>query len=667
MANLTITEELIVLFIDENEGSFVHIDPDRLDWAMAAGVIADLLLLNKINVSGNKLSVIDDAPTGEYLLDPTLSDISQSKRDRDLLFWLKHTALRAEVLRDLGLRRLVSCGVLRVDEDGVFKRSRWVRDTRKYPSSVDSSEIEVRTRLMEILLSRNETSQRDSTLIAIVEACDGFSELMSNDEYQEIEASIESTIHSDSNLQSLADTIQRGIRMRTPTPTVRGLPVIGNTIEMAGNVGQFLTEQYLKLGPVYRVKVLNREYTVLAGANANNFVHRHGRDYLRSKETWQDFDQEFGASRSMVSVDGDDHVKLRKCMRNGYSQRVVSDQLDKVVSIVKREIGNSEDDKPRRVLYTMQRLVSEQIGILTTGVSPADYIDDLILFLETMLLIRVTKARPSLELSRPRVNRAHRRIKEFSQKVIEAHDPHLRQDRSPDLIDMCLKMHREDPALVPETDYTLTTLGPYFAGLETAAVATSFVLYAMLTQPELMERSREEAEQFFEGHLSGASALATLDVIGRAMMESLRMWPVTPSIVRTVSNSFDFEGYRIPAGEQVMIATSVPHLLEEYFPNPTEFDIDRYLPGRDEHRQLGAFVPFGVGAHRCLGADFAQLLVMTNIATLIHFFDIKMGSSKYTLKIRPIPTPHPDDGFKVYFEPRKSRASPKTVPQAQTV
>ena len=174
MAHLTITEELIVLFVDENEGSFVHIDPDRLDWSTAAGVIADLMLLNKVNVSGDKLSVIDDTPTGEYLLDPTLSDIAQSKRSRDLLFWLKHTALRAEVLRDLGLRRLVSCGVLRVDEDGVFERSRWVRDTRKYPGSVDSSETEVRTRLMEVLLSGNETDQRDSTLIAIAEACDGF-------------------------------------------------------------------------------------------------------------------------------------------------------------------------------------------------------------------------------------------------------------------------------------------------------------------------------------------------------------------------------------------------------------------------------------------------------------------------------------------------------------
>ncbi|MCY3884249.1 MAG: cytochrome P450 [Gammaproteobacteria bacterium] len=657
MANLTITEELIVLFIDENEGSFVHMEPDRLDWSTAAGVIADLLALEKVSISESKLTVLDDSPTGEYLLDPTLSDIAQSKRSRELMHWLKHAALRADVLRDLGLRRLVSSGVLRVDEDGVFKRSRWVRDTRKYPSSIDTEVSEVRARLMGTLLSGSEANQRDSTLIAIAEACGGFDELMSTDEYQEIEGSVEHTIHSDPNLQFLVATIRRGIRMRTPTPTVRGLPVLGNAIEMAGNVGQFLTEQYLKLGPVYRVKVLNREYTVLAGANANNFVHRHGRDYLRSKETWQDFDQEFKASRSMVSVDGDDHTKLRKGMRDGYSQRMVSDQLDKVVSIVKREIGNSSDDKPRRAFYTMQRLVSEQIGVLTTGVSPADYIDDLILFLETMLLLRVTKARPSMELARPRVNRAHRRIKEFSQKVIEAHDPHLRQNRNPDLIDMCLKMHRDNPNLVPETDFRLTTLGPFFAGLETAAVATSFLLYALLKQPELMERSREEAESVFEGHLNGKSALAKFDVISRAMMESLRMWPVVPSIVRTVSNSFDFEGYRIPAGEQVMVATSVPNYLEEYFPNPTQFDIDRYLPDREEHRQPGAFVPFGVGPHRCLGADFAQLLVMMNAATLIHFFDIRLSSAKYTLKIRPIPTPHPDDGFKVYFEPRKSHTA----------
>ncbi|MCY4143659.1 MAG: cytochrome P450 [Gammaproteobacteria bacterium] len=653
---LTVTEELILLLIDDQEGSFVHIEPMRLDWLTAGGVLADLHFLERIEVGRSKLEVINESPTGELLLDPTLSDIGNSKKSRDLLYWLKHTALRAEVIRELALRRLVSSGILVVDEDGLHRRSRWVRDTHKYPILAEGENFEVKVRAMEALLSGVVPSKRDVAIVAVAHACNAFAALMSRDEFADIEAQCNRVCSTNRALQVLHETIEHGIESKSHTPTARGLPVIGNAIEMAGNVGQFLTDQYLKLGPVYRVKILNREYTVLAGANANNFVNRQGREYLRSKETWQDFDSELGASTSMVSADGEEHFKLRRGMRDAFSQRVVTNHIDRVVSIARREIGLLNDERPKRVHYTMQRLVSEQIGVLTTGVSPADCVDDLIFFLETMLLLRVTKARPSMELPMPRVKRAQKRLIEFANNVLNAHDPHLRQRQEPDLIDTILELHRQDPTLVPETDLVITSLGPFFAGLETAATASSFLLYTTLTQPDLLEEMRKEAAEFFEGPMTGERALETFDVIRRSMMETMRLFPVVPSIIRTVSNSFDFEGYRIPAGEQVMVAVSVPHYLEEYFPNPKEFDIDRYLPDREEHRKLGAYAPFGLGAHRCLGADFAELLVMTNIATLIHYFDIRLSNPKYTLRMRPIPTLHPDDGFRVHFEPRQSMA-----------
>lgn len=661
---LTVTEELVLLLVDDQEGSFIHMEPMPLDWLIAGGILADLHLNQRIDVGSSTLTVLDETPTGEFLLDPTHSDMVQSKRTRSLLYWLKHTVVRADVIRELALRRLVSNGILVVDEDGLHRRSRWVRDTHKYPALAEGESFEVKVRVMEALLSGVVPTKRDIAIIAVAHACKGFAALMSRDEFIGIEAQCNRVANNDPVFQFLHETIGHGIESQSHTPTARGLPVIGNAIEMAGNVGQFLTDQYLKLGPVYRVKILNREYTVLAGANTNNFVHRQGREYLRSKETWQDFDQELGASRSMVSADGEDHFRLRRGMRDGFSQRVVAKRLDRVVSIVRREIGLLNDEKPKRVHYTMQRLVSEQIGVLTTGVSPAEYVDDLIFFLDTMLLLRVTKIRPSMELTKPRVKRAHKRLIEFAHKVIDAHDPHLRQRQEPDLIDAFLEMHRQDPNLIPETDFVMTTLGPFFAGLETAATASSFLLYTTLTQPELLEELRKEAGEFFEGPVTGKRALDTFDVTRRAMMETMRVFPVVPSIVRTVSNSFDFEGYRIPSGEQVMVAVSVPHYLEEYFPNPKEFVIDRYLPDREEHRNVGAFVPFGLGPHRCLGAEFAELLVMTNIATLVHFFDIRLSNTKYTMRMNPIPTPHPDDGFRVHFEPRQSMAIQQSVEEA---
>jgi len=134
------------------------------------------------------------------------------------------------------------------------------------------------------------------------------------------------------------------------------------------------------------------------------------------------------------------------------------------------------------------------------------------------------------------------------------------------------------------------------------------------------------------------------------------MYPIAPAITRTVSNTFEFAGYTIPAGETVIVATTVPHHLEQYFPEPERFDIDRYTPERQEHRQPGAFAPFGAGPHVCRGAGFAEVSIAATMATIVHEIEPALDPPDYILKVSPAPTPSPDDRFK--FRVVRRRRSP---------
>jgi hypothetical protein len=51
----------------------------------------------------------------------------------------------------------------------------------------------------------------------------------------------------------------------------RGLPLIGSVLDLADDVLAFLVKQYQKLGPIFRLKVLNDTYTAIAGPEANLF------------------------------------------------------------------------------------------------------------------------------------------------------------------------------------------------------------------------------------------------------------------------------------------------------------------------------------------------------------------------------------------------------------
>ena len=207
-----------------------------------------------------------------------------------------------------------------------------------------------------------------------------------------------------------------------------------------------------------------------------------------------------------------------------------------------------------------------------------------------------------------------------------------------------------------ESDLTATVMGPFVAGLDTVGATLAFALYALLKDPELLDRARREADEAFgEGDLSGMRILQMETLLG-VVMESLRMYPIAIGMRRLVINSFDYAGYRIPAGSQVLVAHTVTHHLPEFFPDPEVFDVDRYKEPRREHAQPGAWTPFGLGPHTCLGSGFAQAQIVLTLAVLLHDFDIRLARPGYTLKIDHVPAPRPSKKFRIRVRPRSVAA-----------
>ena len=128
------------------------------------------------------------------------------------------------------------------------------------------------------------------------------------------------------------------------------------------------------------------------------------------------------------------------------------------------------------------------------------------------------------------------------------------------------------------------------------------------------------------------------------------MFPAITVQMRNVMNPFEFQGYEIPLHARVVIAQTAAHFLEENFAEPLKFDIDRYLPGREEHMKLGAYAPFGLGTHKCLGSRWVDLQVVVDALMIAHHFDFKVTPSCYELGIGLFPTSAPDKHFKIHIE-----------------
>lgn len=639
---LKFAEEILLLLHDEARGDFAPgLASHSLHTVLAGAVLMDLALENRIDTDLERLILVDATPLEDDLLDPILADIARDTEVRDVSYWVAQTTKRGDEIRDKALARLVKRGILESESEGVFSLSRLVSRSRRYPTIDEQTVEEVHLRIMRVLFSDEIPDPHDIVIICLADACGIFENILSKSERAEVHDRIEMIRKMDLIGQSVTKAIRKlertlptVPRQRKDIPQAPGLPLIGNTIGMVRDLAFFLVDQYRNLGPVFRIQAFNRRFIVLAGPEANIFAKR-GALYFRTLETWVDYNSAVGAGRVVASMDGPEHVRLRKEVSFGYSHNLMEGRVDEAIRVIRKEIAGWPQNKRLPGLSVWQHIVVEQLGVLSTSMSLREYMEDIIIFTENMIATHVARLQPKLMLYRPHVRRAIKRMDELAQRILVAHEPEKRLNKPTDAVDHLLELHSRDPQFMPATDLHEQVLGPFVAGIDTAAVVCSLMFYELLRQPDLRAQVTAEADALFAGGLPTVGALRELDVIHRAAMETMRIHPLSPALTpRTVSNPFEFAGYQIPAGEKVLLAFTTPLLMPEYFPDPQRFDIDRYTAERAEHRQPGVYVPFGVGTHSCLGGRLAEALIALNMATIFREAEFALDSPDSKLKTK---------------------------------
>ena len=175
---LRFAEEIMLLLLDDEDGSFARV-PDRLvRYALGGGVLMELALEDRIDTDLDKLLLVDSTPLQDSLLDPMLSEIAAATETHDTRYWLECAAEHAGDIREGALRRLVQKGILAREDE----RFLWVFRSRRYPAIDGKAELEVKLRIMEVLFSEKIPDPRDVVIICLADACGIFEKLLANRE-----------------------------------------------------------------------------------------------------------------------------------------------------------------------------------------------------------------------------------------------------------------------------------------------------------------------------------------------------------------------------------------------------------------------------------------------------------------------------------------------------
>jgi cytochrome P450 len=427
-------------------------------------------------------------------------------------------------------------------------------------------------------------------------------------------------------------------------PLVPGLPLLGSTLELNNDFMGFLVKNYKEFGSIFRVQVPNQNFTVLAGSEANNFMSQAGDDHLTLCQIWNIYAQEYGTDVFISLMEGAAHRHLRQVLNRGYSPAAILPHMPMLVETTEQMVSQWQIGQRVKIIDTIRQLVVKQLGLALANRAPCESLNQLRLFFCTNINVAFKGWSKRALCSRDYL-KAKARVMELGREIIASHRGVKPIDRERDFIDDLLEATDENGQPFSEAALIAQVLSPFLGGMETTANICSFMLFALLKNPDVLERITAEIDAVSAQQPLNASALKSMKSLHGAAMETLRMYPSSPVLPRSARESFEFAGYSVERNERVIVATSVPHFLPKFFPNPYTFDIDRYCEPRNEHHQPGAYAPFGLGAHICLAKGITEIQIMTIMATLLARVRLQIDPPAYKLKIAYEPNPCPKNFY----------------------
>ena len=653
---LSLPEELILMLLNEESGYFHQVPGWDLNCAIIGAVLAELSLESRIDTDMDSLFLLDDTETGNTTLDPILREIANEPSQQNAQYWIERLAHHAESIIDQTLARLVHLKVLEYHDGDFWTLAPNVEQVALFDDTQEGAGIQfVKTRISNEIFNNQIPDPRDVIIICLVNTCDVFRFMFNLDE--QTEARIEFICNMDLIGRSIAAAVSHNMagpvlrhsRLSKKIPTASLTRIMFNRHTRTGNIPALFADLAKQYGPVFELRPPFAEpMIVLAGPETNRWVHRRGRLHLRARDYFSDFEKVYGASGVLPSLDGAEHFRLRKSMSAAYSRGRLTGQMDDLYRHAREFMADWEAGEFYTARSLCRRMINAQISPLSVSVDSQDIIDDLMVYKERALTTHIVKALPKFMLKTPGMRRRAKAIDTLLERVQSVHTPAQRAGSPRDLADDILSLHASDPQFYPESNLRFALSAALIASVYLGD-AFSFALYAMASQPEIYARVQSEADALFDDGDPDPEAftMSAIDVTHRFLMECLRLYPIVPMSMRHVMNSCMVEGYELPVGSKIVAAQAASHYMDDVFPDATRFDIDRYLPPRNEHHSPG-YAPYGLGTHTCLGFRWMELQLAVNVLMVAHYFNISVFPAKYKLRFSPLPSMKPSKKLKFH-------------------
>jgi cytochrome P450 len=426
-------------------------------------------------------------------------------------------------------------------------------------------------------------------------------------------------------------------------PGRRGWPVIGDTIPAVRDPWRFDHEMTRRYGPINRSRVLGVDWVNLTSPSLASVALLDRERCLSSERGWAPVLGQLFPGGLMLR-DFDDHQRHRKLMQAAFREPARRGYQ----ALVDRETARSVASwgaTPQLELYpALKQALIEQAATVFLGLDLGGAQAEFVRAFTAMMDASIAP----LKRDWPGTSfRRGLRARAWLTELLAAEAPARRGRSGSDLFTLLCNVEGEAGERFAEREAVDHVVFVLLAAHDTSATALATLFDALVADPELQERLRDECRSLGSTELS-FDQIDSLVACDRTHREALRLNPPVPYILRSNLRPLRMGGHTIATGSALNVTVRMVHVDPLVWTEPERFDPERFCPARAEHqRHPHGYIPFGGGAHRCIGADFARQQGLTFVYHVLTRYRIHGQPCRW----QRLPIPRPRDGQPVVLEP----------------
>ena len=418
-----------------------------------------------------------------------------------------------------------------------------------------------------------------------------------------------------------------------------------------------LLEAYQRFGPVFTLRLFHANVVFMLGPAANHHITvSHASNFVWRDSHFRDLIGLMGDG--LLTIDGEFHRRSRLIMLPAFHREHIAASVDAIVQETSRAL---DDFAPGETidLYAWTRHLALRVAMRALfGVDPdsaqarsidaAGLFEDALAFYASDYFLRVLRG-PFTPWAR--LQHAARKLDTLIYSEISRR--RATGERGSDILSLLLDAQDEDGNTLGDLQIRDQVMTLLFAGHDTTTSTVSFMFYELARHPQILARLLAEQDAHLANGQPSAAQLTSGELTQLEMVldETLRKYPPAWVGPRRSVEAFEFQGHTVPARAFVNYSSWASHHLPDVFPQPEEFQPERFTPEARAALPKGAYVPFGGGSRTCIGMRFGQLEVRTIATLILSRFTLSLPED-FRLEIRQMPTISPKVGLPMLVRPR---------------